>query len=114
MNVVGRNRANGKRYEGELVKAIRARGIYARLGRSNEEADVILPNGMLTEVKSSSRKNFSLNHDRETKDQFHRLLEVPGRVFYAVRYQEASAKPFPSQMTSAGPTVTRPGNLHVN
>ena len=85
---ISRNRANGKRYEGELVKAIRNSGIYARLGRSNEEVDIILPDcNILIECKSTSKKNFTLAHDRGTKDQFFRIRELPGIKFYAVRYK---------------------------
>lgn len=85
---ISRNRANGKKYEGELVKALRERGVYARLGRSNEEADVILPDlNVLIEAKSTSRPNFRMSMNQKTKDQFQRLLLVPARVFYAVRYK---------------------------
>ena len=85
---ISRNRANGKKYEGELVKVFRARGIYARLGRSNEEADVIIPElDILLECKSTSRKNFSISLNRKTKDQFRRLHGLRSTVFYAVRYK---------------------------
>ncbi len=88
MRSVARNRANGKRYEGELVKILRSRGISARLGRSNEEADVILADfNVLIEVKSTSRKNFSLNLNKRTKDQHFRLGTIPAKVFYAIRYK---------------------------
>lgn len=88
MSSISRNRRNGKHYEGELVRALRERGIYARLGRSNEEGDVILPDcGIILEVKSTSRKNFRLSMNQKTKDQFYRLLQLPARVFYAIRYK---------------------------
>lgn len=83
-----RNHRNGKHYEGELVRALRENGIYARFGRSTEEADVILPDfNVLLEVKSTSRKNFRMSLNQKTKDQFIILLNIPEKVFYAIRYK---------------------------
>jgi Holliday junction resolvase len=88
MTRMGRNRANGKRYEGEIVKTLRGRGIYARLGRSNEEGDIVIPDlNIILEVKSTSRKNFRMSLNRKTREQYYRLLKVPAQVFYAVRYK---------------------------
>ena len=91
MTTVSRNRANGKRYEGEIVKTLRGRGIYARLGRSNEEGDVVIPDhNIILEVKSTSRMNFSVNLNRKTREQYYRLRRVPATVYYAVRYKGKS------------------------
>jgi Holliday junction resolvase len=91
MTSVSRNRANGKRYEGELVKALRERGMYARLGRSNEEADVILPGPrILIELKSTDRRvswTFGNTNPRKTKAQYHRLKSLNFQVYYAVRFK---------------------------
>ena len=85
MRSVARNRANGKRYEGELVKILRSRGISARLGRSNEEGDVILPGlNLVIEAKSTDLDRYRIS---KAMDQFRRLCMLGSEVWYAVRYK---------------------------
>ena len=69
---VRNNRKNGKRYEGELVKTLKEMGISSRLGRSNEEGDVILPeHNLVIEVKSTNlRDRYPIS---KSPDQFFRL-----------------------------------------
>ncbi len=88
---ISRNRANGKRYEGELVKTLRSLKIYARLGRSNEEVDVIIPSANIgIELKSTNRNDswtFGCTNPRKTKDQYRRLLLSPMIIYYAIRFK---------------------------
>ena len=85
MRSVARNRANGKRYEGELVKTLRSRNINARLGRSNEEGDVILPElNIVIEAKSTDLDRYRIS---KAMDQFRRLCKLDSEVWYAIRYK---------------------------
>ena len=85
MRSVARNRANGKRYEGELVKILRSRGISARLGRSNEEGDVILPGlNLVIEAKSTDLDRYRIS---KAMDQCRRLCRLDSEVWYAIRYK---------------------------
>ena len=85
MRSVARNRANGKRYEGELVKTLRSRNINARLGRSNEEGDVILPElNIVIEAKSTDLDRYRIS---KAMDQFRRLCRLDSEVWYAIRYK---------------------------
>ena len=85
MRSVARNRANGKRYEGEPVKSLRFRGISARLGRSNEEGDVILPEfNIVIEAKSTDLDRYRIS---KAMDQFRRLCRLDSEVWYAIRYK---------------------------
>ena len=85
MRSVARNRANGKRYEGELVKILRSRGINARRGRSNEEGDVILPElNIVIEAKSTDLDRYRIS---KAMDQFRRLCRLDSEVWYAIRYK---------------------------
>ena len=85
MRSVARNRANGKRYEGELVKILRSRRINARLGRSNEEGDVILPElNIVIEAKSTDLDRYRIS---KAMDQFMRLCRLDSEVWYAIRYK---------------------------
>ncbi len=89
------NRKNGKKYEGELVKVLREKGIYARLGRSNEEFDVTLPElNVNIEIKSTNFESSwcSTFINRKTIDQYHRLRDVPGKNFYAIRWKGQGVK----------------------
>ena len=83
---VQNNRRNGKKYEGELVRTLRDSGISARLGRSNEEGDVILPDhGIIIEAKSTCLKDrYRMS---KAPDQFLRLMHLSQNVWYAVRYK---------------------------
>jgi Holliday junction resolvase len=86
---VKNNRKNGKRYEGELVKLLRGVGIAARLGRSNEEGDVILSShNLIIECKSTSLNDrFRIS---KNPDQFWRLKAIQylgTEVWYAIRYK---------------------------
>ena len=82
---VARNRANGKRYEGELVKVLRSKDINARLGRSNEEGDVILPElNIVIEAKSTDLDRYRIS---KAMDQFRRLRELDSEVWFAIRYK---------------------------
>ena len=83
------NRKNGKKYEGELVKALRRMNLFARLGRSNEEGDIILSeNNLIIECKSTILKDrFRISKNPE---QFWRLRDIQFRgteVWYAVRFK---------------------------
>lgn len=85
MRSVTRNRANGKRYEGELVKVLRSKGINARLGRSNEEGDVILPElNIVMEAKSTDLDRYRIS---KAMDQFKRLCKLNSEVWFAIRYK---------------------------
>lgn len=85
---VSRNRQNGKKYEGELVKLLRENDVPARLGRSNEEGDVILPElNVIIEAKSTNDDIFSILKNEKRKDQFRRLHLSPAQIFYAVRFK---------------------------
>ena len=88
---IGRNRANGKAYEGELVKELKQRGIYARLGRSNEEYDITLPElNINIELKSTNRE---LSWKRkDAADQYSRLRKVPGNNYYGIRWKGKGIK----------------------
>ncbi len=85
-NMVSNNRKNGKKYEGELVKVLKQCGISARLGRSNEEGDVILPDyGIVIEVKSTSLKDrYRIS---KSPEQYYRLRKLSQEIWYAVRYK---------------------------
>lgn len=80
------NRKNGKRYEGELVKILRESGYGARLGRSNEEGDIVISElNMVIEVKSTNLKDrYPIS---KSPDQFHRLTQLPQNVWYAIRFK---------------------------
>ena len=82
---VKNNRKNGKRYEGELVKVLRQNGISARLGRSNEEGDVILPSyNIVIEAKSTNMDRYRMS---KSPEQFFRLGKLPLIVFFGIRYK---------------------------
>ena len=83
---VRNNRKNGKRYEGELVKTLKEMGISSRLGRSNEEGDVILPeHNLVIEVKSTNlRDRYPIS---KSPDQFFLLKNLSQEVWYAVRFK---------------------------
>ena len=83
---VKNNRKNGKRYEGELVRVLRQDGISARLGRSNEEGDVILPDhGIIIEAKSTNLKDrYRIS---KSPDQYIRLMKLNQDVWYAIRFK---------------------------
>ena len=83
---IRRNRQNGKKYEGELVRTLKEMGIAARLGRSNEEGDVILPEiNLVLEAKSTHLKDrYRLS---KASDQYFRLKRLKQTVFYAVRFK---------------------------
>ncbi|MHB1507474.1 MAG: hypothetical protein ACYCUZ_05395 [Cuniculiplasma sp.] len=83
---IGNNRKNGKRYEGELIKVLKKNGLSARLGRSNEEGDVILPDfGIIIEAKSTSLKDrYRIS---KSPDQYFRLLKLSQEVWFAIRYK---------------------------
>ena len=82
---IGNNRKNGKKYEGELVKVLKQDGISARLGRSNEEGDVILPDlGIIIEAKSTNMDRYKMS---KSPDQFHRLKKLPQKVYFGVRFK---------------------------
>ena len=92
---IGRNRVNGKRYEGEPVKELKQRGIYARLGRSNEEYDITLPElNINIELKSTNRELSwcSTAVNKETVDQYNRLRRVPGNNYYGIRWKGKGIK----------------------
>ena len=83
---VKNNRRNGKRYEGELVRLLRDQGISARLGRSNEEGDVILPEyNIVLEAKSTRLKG--KYHISMSPDQYFRLRALGQTVYYAIRFK---------------------------
>ncbi|MHB1440008.1 MAG: hypothetical protein ACYCSO_05100 [Cuniculiplasma sp.] len=85
---IKRNRINGKKYEGEAVKILKESGLGVRLGRSNEEGDVILPNhNIIIEVKSTKKNAFSFNLNTQTKDQYYRLTKSMSKVFYWIRFK---------------------------
>jgi Holliday junction resolvase len=80
-----RNRKNGKKYEGELVKLFRQAGLFARLGRSNEEGDIILPDhNIIIEAKSTNGDRYLMS---KNPDQYHRLCKLEQEIWYAVRYK---------------------------
>ena len=103
MRSVARNRANGKRYEGELVKLLRSKDINARLGRSNEEGDVILPeHNIVIEAKSTDLDRYRIS---KAMDQFRRLRELDSEVWFAIRYKGNGISgwqfyPIPSKSTT--------------
>ncbi len=80
------NRKNGKKYEGELVRILKEMGISARLGRSNEEGDVILSEfNCIIECKSTNLKDrYRIS---KSPEQFLRLKNLRQEVWYAVRYK---------------------------
>ena len=80
------NRKNGKKYEGELVKILREKGYGARLGRSNEEGDIVITElNMVVEAKSTNLKDrYRIS---KSPDQFHRLTQLPQNVWYAIRFK---------------------------
>ena len=82
---VRNNRKNGKKYEGELVKSLRNMGISARLGRSNEEGDVVLPeHNIVIEAKSTKRDRYKMSL---AVDQYKRLKLLKQEIWYAVRFK---------------------------
>lgn len=81
---IARNRKRGKRYEGELVKLLRESGIFARLGRSNEEGDLILPElNIVIEAKSTTTSIYRMSMNRS---QYTRLSRISQEKWYAVRF----------------------------
>lgn len=79
------NRKNGKKYEGELVKILKENMISARLGRSNEEGDIILPEqNIIIEAKSTKQDRYKMSL---AVDQYKRLTLLPQEVWYAVRFK---------------------------
>ena len=79
------NRKNGKKYEGELVKILKENMISARLGRSNEEGDIILPEqNIIIEAKSTKQDRYKMSL---AVDQYKRLKLLPQEVWYAVRFK---------------------------
>lgn len=83
---VRNNRKKGKKYEGELVKILKEKGFGARLGRSNEEGDIILSDlDLIIECKSTSRKGGY----RVSKNpaQYFRLRDLPQEVWFAIRWK---------------------------
>ena len=82
---ISRNRANGKRYEGELVKLLRGISLDARLGRSNEEGDIILSKfDIIIEAKSTKNAKYNI---RKALEQYNRLRKLHAEVWYAIRYK---------------------------
>ena len=83
---VRNNRKNGKKYEGELVRILKDMGISARLGRSNEEGDVILSKfNCIIECKSTNLKDrYRIS---KAPEQFLRLKSLSQEVWYAIRYK---------------------------
>ncbi len=81
---IARNRRRGKRAEGELVKLLRESGVFARLGRSNEEGDLILPElNIVIEAKSTTLSSYKISTN---KSQYRRLSRITQEKWYAVRF----------------------------
>lgn len=81
---IARNRRRGKRFEGELVKLLRGSEIFARLGRSNEEGDLILSElNIVIEAKSTTTNIYRMSMNRS---QYIRLSRISQEKWYAVRF----------------------------
>ena len=85
---VRNNRKKGKKYEGELVKLLKEKGFGARLGRSNEEGDIILSDlDLIIECKSTHFKD--RYRVSKSPEQFYRLKSLPQEIWYGVRFKGA-------------------------
>ena len=85
MRSVARNWAKSKRYEGELVKFFRSNDINTRLGRSNLEGEVILPElNIVVEAKSTNLNRYKIS---KAMDQFRDLRELDSLMWFAIRYK---------------------------
>lgn len=80
------NRTNGKKYEGELTRVLKEDGLSARLGRSNEEGDVVITDLDIV-IEAKSTNNPGKYKMSKSPGQFFRLKKIPQKVFFGIRFK---------------------------
>ena len=80
------NRKNGKKYEGELTRVLKEDGLSARLGRSNEEGDVVITDLDIV-IEAKSTNNQGKYKMSKSPGQFFRLRKIPQKVYFGIRFK---------------------------
>ena len=88
----GRNRQNGVKAEGDLIKLLRERGIFSLSLSPNISGDIIIPlKNIVIEVKRVKKsKTFSFSHPNQI-EQYKSLKEYVDngmRVYYAILFYD--------------------------
>ena len=88
----GRNRQNGVKAEGDLIKLLRERGIFSLPLSPNISGDIIIPSkNIIIEVKRVKKsKTFSFSHPNQI-EQYKSLKEYVDngmRVYYAILFYD--------------------------